>query len=300
LASCPRRTRRTADAAPDAATTSRPPGELVHIDDVAVDVAAWLPEAGPAPAPVAIAARIWETLTQSSDFEARGRPPLIDAAPGLPRRKARLRVEVGIERAKGRLRAGAGLALAWSEPRAGAEDEVAPWSAAACDGDEPGAAHLAAAVTTLMECALDRAARGLIDKQAVRRGDQAAVLRALDGDDPAVRQVAFGVIAERKLRGAVPRLFELLSSDDELKRDGAIGALVALREQSAVPRLIDLAQFRDLDMMRRIIDAVGAIGGEEAAGYLDVVANGHDVPAVRELAAEALERLRRRQRDGGS
>jgi hypothetical protein len=289
---CPRKAPPPVAASPDAAPTG---GEIVLIEDVAVEVAAWLPEAGPAPEAAAVASRVWETLTQSQDFEARGRGPSVDAGVAAPRRGARLKAEVGIERAEGRLRAGAGLALTWT----GADEEVAPWAAAACDGDEPGGPQLAAAATTLLECALDRAARSLVDKQAIRRGDAVAVLRALESDDPALRQVAFAVIAERGMRGAVPRLLELLASRDELVRDGAIGALVALREQRAVPRLIDLAEFRDLDMMRRIIDAVGAIGGEEAAAYLDVVASGHDVQAVRELAAEALERLRRRVPDGG-
>ena len=49
-----------------------------------------------------------------------------------------------------------------------------------------------------------------------------------------------------------------------------------------------LAQFRDLDMMRRIIDAVGAIGGDDARAYLELIASGHEVPAVRDLAAGAL------------
>lgn len=289
-ASCSRRVARRAESPPDAA----PAGvEIIRIDDVAVTVAAWLPEAGPEPTGPAVAGRIWETLTQSTDFET---ATAGDANLGATRRRARLRVEVGIERTAGRLRAGAGLAVVWV-----VEDEAfAPWSAAACDGDEPGAKHLAAATTALLECAIDRAAKSLVEKQAIRRGDEAQILHALDSDDPSLRQAAFATIGERHLRGTVPRLLELLKSDDELKRDGAIGALVALREEQAVPKLIDLAQFRDLDMMRRIIDAVGAIGGEEAAAYLDVVSSGHDVQAIRELASEALSRLKRRNVDAGS
>jgi HEAT repeat protein len=98
----------------------------------------------------------------------------------------------------------------------------------------------------------------------------------------------------------VPRLLELLGSDDELVRDGAIGALVALRDQRAIKPLTELASFSDVDMMRRVIDAVGAIGGEDARSYLELVAAGHEVPAVRELAEGALARLARRAGDGGT
>ena len=48
--------------------------------------------------------------------------------------------------------------------------------------------------------------------------------------------------------------------------------------------------------MRRVIDAIGAIGGEEARAYLELVASGHDVAGIRKLAADALERLERRER----
>ena len=158
---------------------------------------------------------------------------------------------------------------------------------------------MAAEADGLVDCAVSNAARGLVDKELVRRGDPALVLHALDSPDPSLRQVAFGAIGARRLVGTVPRLLELLGSDDVLVRDGAIGALVALREPRAVKPLTALASFNDLDMMRRVIDAVGAIGGEEAREYLELVAGGHELPAVRELATAALDRLARRARDGG-
>jgi hypothetical protein len=46
--------------------------------------------------------------------------------------------------------------------------------------------------------------------------------------------------------------------------------------------------------MRRIVDAIGLIGGDDARAYLEMVASGHEVPAVRELAEGALARLNRR------
>ena len=102
-------------------------------------------------------------------------------------------------------------------------------------------------------------------------------------------------MADHRLAAAVPALLELLKSDDAIARDGAIGALVALRDPRAVKPLTELGQFNDLDMMRRVIDAIGAIGGDEARAYLEMVADGHDVPGVRALAKDALRRMVRRE-----
>jgi hypothetical protein len=135
-------------------------------------------------------------------------------------------------------------------------------------------------------------------RDRIRRGDVDAVIAALSHADPDVRDEAYRAVADRQLRQAVPRLVELLKSPDPLIRDAAIGALVELHAQEAVKPLVDMVEFSDLDMMRRIIDAVGSIGGDEARAYLEFVASGHDSPAVRELAREALERMDRRAGGG--
>ena len=123
----------------------------------------------------------------------------------------------------------------------------------------------------------------------------AAVEAALAGDDPDLRALAFAAIGERGLRTTVPKLLELLRSEDPLVRDGAIGALTALREPSAIKPPTEIAKFADHDMMRRVIDAIGAIGGEDARAYLQFVADGHEHPLIRELAKEALRRMDRKR-----
>jgi HEAT repeat protein len=147
-----------------------------------------------------------------------------------------------------------------------------------------------------VECALSTAARGLALKETIRRGDVKAVLAALAEEDEGRRQVAFAAVADHQIKEAVPRLLELLASGDGAARDGAIGALVALREPSAVGPLTQMTEFKDLAMMRRVVDAVGSIGGDEAIAYLELVATGHDDPTIREMAEQALRRARRRTR----
>jgi hypothetical protein len=275
--------------------------EVIRVVQIAVETHAWPEVAGPLLSDQVLAGRVWEGLSQSPRFEAVGRRPFADAAPGVRQRRARLRVAYGVEEPipdkKGTpfLRALAMLTVDW----AGEDEGPELWSSVACDGELPRDRHrVPEQAAALVECAITRGTADLVAREDIRTGELPAILKALDDPDAALRQVAFAAIGERHLSGAVPRLLELLHSSDELVRDGAIGALVALREPRAVRPLIDLAQFNDLDLMRRVIDAVGTIGGSEAKSYLELVAAGHDVPIIRELAEKALERMARRP-DGG-
>jgi HEAT repeat protein len=275
---------------PDAA----PLPELVRLDDVTVQISDWPDSAGAPPQPRELAHRIWEELAGSPDFAA-GRG---DAGAAAAERHARVKMDVAVSVDNGTLRGVVTLALVWAESRD--DEEPPPWDSEGCESPAPpDRKDMPAAAAGAIECALPPAARGLAQRESVRRGRLDDVLAALASPDPSLRQFAFAAIGDHHLRAAVPKLLAMLKSDDVLVRDGAIGALVALRERSAVKALTDLGQFKDLDMMRRIIDAVGAIGGDEARAYLELVASGHDVPAVRELATQALDRLRRREADAG-
>jgi hypothetical protein len=300
LAAACKRTGVPADApTPDAGSRR----EIVRIQQVTVEAQAWPPEAGAPLDDRVLASRIWEVLSQSDDFQAVGRRVPPDASAGAVIRRARLKTVYGVELVPEPstpprlMRAAVTIAVEWADEGDGQE----LWESLACDGELPkDKAQYADLAPRLVDCALEKGARGLIEKEGLRHADPATVVAALGSSDPALRQVAFGVIAERRLTAAVPRLLELLHSPDVLVRDGAIGALVALREPRAVKPLTELAQFNDLDMMRRIIDAVGAIGGDEARSYLELVASGHSVPLIRELAEKALDRLTRKSRDGGA
>jgi hypothetical protein len=154
-------------------------------------------------------------------------------------------------------------------------------------------AKLSEVASAALEHALADAATALAQRDGIRRGDEPSVIAALSSEDADVRGEAFRAVGLRHLTGALPRLTELLHSTDHEVRDAAIGALVELGDRRAVKPLVDMVEFSDLDMMRRIIDAVGMIGGDEARDYLEFVASGHETPAVRQLAIDALERMKR-------
>ncbi|MEK6609242.1 MAG: HEAT repeat domain-containing protein [Myxococcota bacterium] len=146
-------------------------------------------------------------------------------------------------------------------------------------------------------------ARGLRDALAdihrevrLRLGDGGGLKSALGESDPAVRRIAVRVAELRRERAVVPRLIELLRDADATVADAAIGALAAIGDRRAVRPLCDLVPLRDVRGVAKILDAVGAIGGDEARAYLEYVAAGHDDPEVRSLAKEARGRLLRRAR----
>jgi hypothetical protein len=100
------------------------------------------------------------------------------------------------------------------------------------------------------------------------------------------------------MREEVPVLLDLLQHDHEATRDAALGALIALRERQAVARLTRNRSLRDRREMRKILEAVAILGGEEARDYLSFVADGHEDEEIRKLAADAKGRLERRQEGG--
>jgi hypothetical protein len=50
---------------------------------------------------------------------------------------------------------------------------------------------------------------------------------------------------------------------------------------------------KDSREMRKIVDALAALGGQEAADYLSFVADAHDDEEIRNMAKAALLRLKR-------
>ena len=132
-----------------------------------------------------------------------------------------------------------------------------------------------------------------IARQKLWSADRQSIHAALIASGE-IRLEAIRIAAARKLRDEVPSLVALLSDDEETIRDAALGALVELRDPRAVPALTKTKSMKDQREMRKIIDALAAIGGQEATDYLSFVADAHEVEEIREMAKAALVRLRSR------
>lgn len=113
---------------------------------------------------------------------------------------------------------------------------------------------------------------------------------------PGLREEAIRMAGVRGLRSEVPALLQLLQDENEAVRDAALGALIALRERRAVAELTRNRSLRDRHEMRKILDAIAILGGDEARDYLSFVAESHEDEEIRKLASDAKIRLDRHQK----
>ena len=145
----------------------------------------------------------------------------------------------------------------------------------------------------MVQQAVIEAAHELASKEELRQGEDAAVLAGLDADDPDVALWCLELVADRKLRGGFDRALALLKHKDAGVRAAALRALVALKDPRAVGPLAKMANFSNPEELRMVVEAVSAIGGDEAAEFLEYVATGHSDADLRNRAREGLERLGR-------
>jgi hypothetical protein len=158
----------------------------------------------------------------------------------------------------------------------------------------PGPPFYAALVTRVMSDLID----GFAARRKLQEGPPAAVHAALLADGGELREEAIRVAGQRQLHDEVPTLLKLLGDPDEPTRDAALGALIAMRERRAVAELTRKSSLRDRREMRKILEAISILGGQEAEEYLSFVAETHDDEEIRAEAAAAKARLQRRAADG--
>jgi hypothetical protein len=159
-------------------------------------------------------------------------------------------------------------------------------------GDEKKAAGL---VVEIVQQAALEAARGLVAKEELRQGDDPAIVTGLDSKDPDAVAWSLELVAERRVAAGFDRALALLQSKDAGIRAAALRALVALKDPRAIAPLAEMADFTSNEELRTVIEAVTAIGGDEAAEFLEYVATGHSDADLRSRAQEGLERIGRRK-----
>jgi hypothetical protein len=212
----------------------------------------------------------------------------------------RVRIEVGVEDVVADAKAAARAAVRMRIDTRPSEVAAVHWN----DDVQAGAETLYDPTTKpdrrelfnkLIRRTVDDLLAGYLDRQKVWAGDPTALRNALRADAGELQIEAIRAIGERKLTAEAPTLLRLLEHPEEPVRDAALGALVELRDRRAVGVLAGQRSMRDRREMRKILDAIAILGGSEAADYLSFVADGHDDPEIRELAASARARLQKRQ-----
>jgi hypothetical protein len=145
-----------------------------------------------------------------------------------------------------------------------------------------------------------RAASGLALALAEARKSDAEVIRDLEAADPRTRDLAVGILADRKNPAAVPGLVARLQDPDPGIAGRAVGALAQIGDPRAVGPIVELSRRREGPFVAQMVRAVGDIGGAEAEAYLETMASGHPDPFVAEAARDALRDARRRRASGKS
>jgi hypothetical protein len=192
----------------------------------------------------------------------------------------------------------------------------------ALDGDALGAAARAAgerpvggsrpeAVLGLATTLVEQVAGELEAKLALRAAPRAALIdaaRAAIADAPrdagtngkaAVELGAWALeLAAERGEGALRDVAIAALARPTRLRTAGIQYLVALRDPATVQALAASVDFADPEEMAEILEAVTAIGGDDARAFLEMMATGATDDDLRRRAEDGLRRLDRRQDAG--
>jgi hypothetical protein len=146
--------------------------------------------------------------------------------------------------------------------------------------------------------ALTRGVAVMDAKVRLLQGHQPEALALTRSDDPEIVVLTLEHIARQRWRAAAERAVELLAHGDERVVEAAVDCLGAIGGPEHVGALVKHVRLADRDQAQRLYEALSQLGGDEAAGFLRFAARNEDDPALADVAANALERLVQRDRDG--
>lgn len=180
----------------------------------------------------------------------------------------------------------------WDDP---AQGDLAPSAAILAERpiDAGERANEDGLLATLVATTVAQVGHDLVAKEQVRTGGTEALVDALESADGDMVLWALELIAERARGDLLDRVVAALASEQVLVRNQALTTLVALGDPRAVDALARRAPFDDHEFMRMVIEAVTALGGDDARQYLEFIASGHPDDDLRARARDGLDRLDR-------
>jgi hypothetical protein len=156
----------------------------------------------------------------------------------------------------------------------------------------------AAAVDALASTLVEQVATELAAKLALRALTSTELVAAAAGIESPSELAAWTLElgAERRIAALRPTAEAALAAKPRSARmdRAAIQYFVALGDPTAVPLLADSADFNDPAELASIIEAVTALGGDEAIEFLEMLAAGSTDVGLAERAKQGIERIRRR------
>ncbi len=152
-----------------------------------------------------------------------------------------------------------------------------------------------ARLRALLKESSEEIAETLFGQVSVRHASDDKVIAALAAESPAgVLMEAAGEAGERKLKGAVSHLVRHTRHPEPVVslRAGAALGLIGHDQPGVITALAEMTEGPDHERHLIAVHAMGDIGGERAARYLDALAVGHPKAVLREAARQAAKRAK--------
>lgn len=122
--------------------------------------------------------------------------------------------------------------------------------------------------------------------------DTSFFLAALNDNDWRMRSSAAIVLGENSTQEALEPISKLLKDEIEDVRWSAVEALGRLGSKEAVPFVIEVASDKSKRVRWRVAAVLGKLADEQALPTLDYLCLNDPDPSVREIATEAVKKLR--------
>lgn len=165
------------------------------------------------------------------------------------------------------------------------------------DFGRPGQEDGATALKSVVGQMASRIARTLYGQALIRHATDEEILHALATiEHEGVLIEASSEAGERKLEAGVSALIDLTqhSVDQVRLRAGAALGLIGDSRPDVIQALVSLTRGSDPEPHLMAVHALGDIGGPDALRYLDAIAEGHPLAAIRDAARGAASRSRSR------
>lgn len=132
-------------------------------------------------------------------------------------------------------------------------------------------------------------------KKQFSKTQRATILKTLADENASedARLDSIHSARDLQLADAIPELRKSLKSDNADIVVAAAAALDGLNAKDADLALIEaaghLGRARQFEHLRQLLYIIGSVGGPRARTYLETVAEGHELPPIRDTAAQILK-----------
>jgi HEAT repeats len=140
--------------------------------------------------------------------------------------------------------------------------------------------------------ALTRAVAVLDAKLSLVTGERDDARRLLADPDPEIVVLALEHVQRQRWRDLADDVAALLSGSDPRVGVAVVECLGQIGRPEHAGVLLRHVRLADTAQAQRLYEALAALGGDEAAAFLEFAARNEDDPAMAEVAERALRRLR--------